>query len=85
MRFLRAKVRTSKISSYASCDFLTPSPFLPCRLIDCKKAAAVAIGIGGLYSGVPFHMHGPGFSEVLHGSKRWFLASPEVRKTHSPF
>eukprot|EP00472_Partenskyella_glossopodia_P002916 CAMPEP_0197523392 /NCGR_PEP_ID=MMETSP1318-20131121/8332_1 /TAXON_ID=552666 /ORGANISM="Partenskyella glossopodia, Strain RCC365" /LENGTH=265 /DNA_ID=CAMNT_0043076069 /DNA_START=128 /DNA_END=925 /DNA_ORIENTATION=+ len=34
---------------------------------------ALSFGIGAHLSGVPFHMHGPGFSEVLSGSKRWFL------------
>ncbi|NXH40583.1 JMJD8 protein, partial [Dicaeum eximium] len=27
----------------------------------------------GSGSGVPFHWHGPGFSEVIFGRKRWFL------------
>jgi len=34
---------------------------------------ALSFGIGGHLSGVPFHIHGGGFSEVLYGCKRWFL------------
>lgn len=34
---------------------------------------ALSFGVGGKHSGVPFHFHGPGWSEVLHGRKRWFL------------
>lgn len=33
-------------------------------------------GIGGRGSGVPFHLHGEGWNEVLHGSKRFFLHPP---------
>lgn len=45
-----------------------------CRF--CKKAGAVIPGLGGLMSGVSFHFHGPGFSEVISGAKRWFLYPP---------
>ncbi|NXG70054.1 JMJD8 protein, partial [Baryphthengus martii] len=31
----------------------------------------------GSGSGVPFHWHGPGFSEVIFGRKRWFLYPPD--------
>ncbi|XP_065539769.1 jmjC domain-containing protein 8 isoform X3 [Lathamus discolor] len=34
-------------------------------------------GQDGSGSGVPFHWHGPGFSEVIFGRKRWFLYPPE--------
>jgi hypothetical protein len=43
----------------------------PCHL--CDKAGAKTPGIGGKNSGVSFHFHGNGFSEVIHGRKRWFL------------
>ena len=42
----------------------------------CTKAGAVTLGIGGMNSGVAFHFHGPGFSESIIGSKRWFLYPP---------
>ena len=31
--------------------------------------AALSFGIAGAGTGVPFHFHGPGFAEVIHGSK----------------
>ncbi|XP_054992997.1 jmjC domain-containing protein 8 isoform X3 [Sorex araneus] len=37
---------------------------------------AHSFGIAGAGSGVPFHWHGPGFSEVIYGRKRWFLYPP---------
>lgn len=33
----------------------------------------LSFGVGGQGSGVPFHFHGGGFSEVFQGRKRWFL------------
>lgn len=43
----------------------------PC--LGCAQASAVTLGLGGKHSGVSFHFHGNGFSEVIHGSKMWFL------------
>jgi hypothetical protein len=43
----------------------------------CAAAGAVIPGLGGYHSGVAFHFHGPGFSEVIHGAKRWFLYPPK--------
>ena len=37
-----------------------------------------SFGVGGRLSGVPFHFHGGGFSEVIHGSKRWWLHETKV-------
>ncbi|KAJ0000913.1 hypothetical protein NQD34_005933 [Periophthalmus magnuspinnatus] len=31
----------------------------------------------GAGTGVPFHWHGPGYSEVIYGRKRWFLYPPD--------
>lgn len=31
--------------------------------------AALSFGIAGRATGVPFHFHGPGFAEVIYGSK----------------
>jgi hypothetical protein len=39
-----------------------------------------SFGVGGRLSGVPFHFHGGGFSEIMHGSKRWWL-----HETKPPF
>jgi hypothetical protein len=49
----------------------------PCK--HCKRAGAKTFGLGGLNSGVSWHYHGPGFSEVFIGRKRWFLYPPVVR------
>jgi hypothetical protein len=38
----------------------------------------LSYGMGGKFSGVPFHGHGPGWSEVLIGAKHWFLYPPKV-------
>ncbi|XP_059203070.1 jmjC domain-containing protein 8 [Centropristis striata] len=42
---------------------------------------AYSFGIAGAGTGVPFHWHGPGFSEVIYGRKRWFLYPPD-REPH---
>ena len=34
--------------------------------------------VGGKYSGVSFHLHGPGYSETIIGSKHWFLYPPHM-------
>lgn len=44
-----------------------------------------AFGIGPHLSGVPFHMHGPGFSEVVTGAKRWFLFHLNATKAERVF
>jgi hypothetical protein len=46
-----------------------------CR--DPPDNAAVSLGVGSYLSGVSWHRHGAGFSEVFHGSKRWFLLPPD--------
>ena len=40
----------------------------------------LSFGIGGRYSGTPFHYHSSVFAHVLHGRKRWLLHPP----THRP-
>jgi hypothetical protein len=40
----------------------TPPPF-------AGKGATFSFGIGADATGIPFHIHGHGFSEVIHGSK----------------
>ena len=61
-------------------DFLDNYPLPPCRTCTGKSPwkdnAAVSFGVGGLGSGVSWHTHGGGFSEVFHGRKRWFLLPP---------
>jgi hypothetical protein len=48
----------------------------PCK--HCRTAGAITTGLGGQYSGVSFHYHGPGFSEVIKGSKAFFLYHPNA-------
>ncbi|KAJ1424414.1 hypothetical protein B484DRAFT_98415 [Ochromonadaceae sp. CCMP2298] len=55
----------------------------PCAY--CATAGVRTIGLGGAGSGVSFHLHGPGYSEVVIGSKRWFLFPPAVSPLVSKF
>ena len=46
----------------------------PC--IACQRnddLIALSFGIGNIGSGVQWHVHGPGFSESIHGRKHWIL------------
>ena len=36
----------------------------------------LSFGLGGRYSGTPFHFHSSVFAHVLHGRKRWLLYPP---------
>lgn len=45
---------------------------------------ALSFGIAGSQTGVPFHFHGPGFAEIIFGSKRWFLSPYEERPDFNP-
>ncbi|XP_072457552.1 jmjC domain-containing protein 8 isoform X2 [Notamacropus eugenii] len=57
----------------------SPPPF---RLLGTTEA--YSFGIAGAGSGVPFHWHGPGYSEVIFGRKRWFLYPPEKTPDFHP-
>jgi hypothetical protein len=48
------------------------------------EGAMLSFGLGGDQSGVPFHYHGPGWSETLHGLKRWFVQPNGVRPQFDP-
>ena len=43
-----------------------------CHTYDCVMSYIwhISFGMGSSGTGVPFHVHGPGFSEVLWGQKR---------------
>jgi hypothetical protein len=47
----------------------------PCQACqpDQQDLIALSFGIGNSGSGVSWHVHGPGFSEALHGRKHWIL------------
>jgi dipeptidase E len=45
----------------------------PCQACKNDDLVALAFGIGNSGSGVQWHVHGPGFSEAVHGRKHWIL------------
>ena len=47
----------------------------PCQTCQLEYSA-LSFGIGNRGSGVQWHIHGPGFSEALHGRKHWVLYPP---------
>ncbi|XP_075873100.1 jmjC domain-containing protein 8 [Nelusetta ayraudi] len=47
-------------------------------------STAYSFGIAGPGTGVPFHWHGPGFAEVIHGRKRWFFYPPDQEPHFHP-
>ncbi|KAM8825429.1 jmjC domain-containing protein 8 [Synchiropus picturatus] len=49
-----------------------------------NTSAALSFGIAGPGTGVPFHWHGPGYSEVVYGRKRWFLYPPDRQPDFHP-
>lgn len=40
---------------------------------QCRERGTKTLGIGGQYSGVQLHLHGPTFSETIIGRKQWFV------------
>lgn len=44
-----------------------------------QAESSLSWGVAGSGTGVPFHVHGAVFNEVIHGLKRWFLYPPEVQ------
>jgi len=45
---------------------------------------AYSFGVAAAGTGVPFHWHGPGFAEVIHGRKMWFLSPPDQQPKFNP-
>lgn len=43
-----------------------------------ETLVALSFGFGNRGSGVQWHVHGPGFSEALHGRKHWVLYPPQT-------
>ncbi|KAL4658268.1 jmjC domain-containing protein 8 [Arapaima gigas] len=54
------------------------------RYILPRTTGAYSFGIAGPGTGVPFHWHGPGYSEVIYGRKRWFLYPPDKEPHFHP-
>ena len=68
-------------------NFLRSYELPPCQACDNKfdeNLIALSFGIGNSGSGVQWHVHGPGFSEALHGRKHWILYPPEYRPDFHP-
>lgn len=48
----------------------------PCHTCSQRRQlVALAFGLGNRGSGVQWHVHGPGFSQAIHGRKHWILAA----------
>lgn len=64
-------------------EFLQSYDLPPCHsctpLHREQNLVALSFGIGNIGSGVQWHLHGPGFSETIHGRKHWVLYPPEHR------
>eukprot|EP00536_Pseudo-nitzschia_multiseries_P000279 jgi/Psemu1/609/gm1.609_g len=56
----------------------------PCQACRDESLVALSFGIGNSGSGVQWHVHGPGFSEALHGRKHWILYPFERRPEFHP-
>lgn len=49
------------------------APLVRSVTLEEKGTPALSFGVAPNQSGVPFHFHNDGFSEVLHGMKRWLF------------
>lgn len=54
-------------------DVLKDYQVPPCQACKDDSLVALSFGIGNSGSGVQWHVHGPGFSETIHGRKHWIL------------
>jgi len=63
--------------------FLQNYQLPPCQsctpLHRIQSKIALSFGIGNIGSGVQWHLHGPGFSETIHGRKHWVMYPPVDR------
>ncbi|XP_074053181.1 jmjC domain-containing protein 8 isoform X3 [Macrotis lagotis] len=75
----RIRLSTANTHSYHKVDL--PFQDYVEQLLRPQDPRSLGNGIG---SGVPFHWHGPGYSEVIFGRKRWFLYPPEKRPDFHP-
>ncbi|XP_024864431.1 jmjC domain-containing protein 8 isoform X2 [Kryptolebias marmoratus] len=67
-------VRLSTANTYSYRKVDVPFQEFVDELLKPQAADALGSGPG---TGVPFHWHGPGYSEVIYGRKRWFLFPPD--------
>ncbi|XP_051825109.1 jmjC domain-containing protein 8 isoform X2 [Antechinus flavipes] len=75
----RIRLSTANTYSYQKVD-LSFQEYVE-QLLEPQDPKSLGNGVG---SGVPFHWHGPGYSEVIFGRKRWFLYPPEKRPDFHP-
>ncbi|XP_034640782.1 jmjC domain-containing protein 8 isoform X2 [Trachemys scripta elegans] len=74
-------VRLSTANTYSYHKVDVPFQEYVEHLLEPQDLASLGSGSG---SGVPFHWHGPGYSEVIFGRKRWFLYPPEKTPEFHP-
>ncbi|XP_027280891.1 jmjC domain-containing protein 8 isoform X3 [Cricetulus griseus] len=74
-------VRLSTANTYSYQKVDLPFQEYVEQLLHPQDPTSLGNGAG---SGVPFHWHGPGFSEVIYGRKRWFLYPPEKTPEFHP-
>ena len=53
-------------------------PEMVVRLNGGQVRRRPSFGIAGNATGAPWHKHGPGFAEVVHGEKKWWFLPPSV-------
>jgi hypothetical protein len=59
-------------------------PCQACNDMFDESLVALSFGIGNSGSGVQWHVHGPGFSEAIHGRKHWILYSFDNEPSFHP-
>ena len=59
-------------------------PCQACNDPNDESLVALSFGIGNSGSGVQWHVHGPGFSEAIHGRKHWVLYPFQDRPDFHP-
>ncbi|XP_024904025.1 jmjC domain-containing protein 8 isoform X3 [Pteropus alecto] len=74
-------VRLSTANTYSYQKVDLPFQEYVEQLLHPQDPTSLGNGAG---SGVPFHWHGPGFSEVIYGRKRWFLYPHEKTPEFHP-
>ncbi|XP_077173048.1 jmjC domain-containing protein 8 [Paroedura picta] len=80
-RFGDHLVRLSTANTYSYRKVDLPFQDYVDQLLEPQDLASLGSGSG---TGVPFHWHGPGYSEVIFGRKRWFLYPPEKTPEFHP-
>ncbi|XP_014349707.1 jmjC domain-containing protein 8 isoform X2 [Latimeria chalumnae] len=74
-------VRLSTANTYSYQKVDVPFREYVDHLLKPQSMETLGSGAG---TGVPFHWHGPGYSEVIYGRKRWFLYPPDKAPEFHP-